>query len=296
MRKIRLAKNLGFCLGVRRAVDIVEKTLLKSKHKVYSLGPVIHNPEVIKQLQKKSLRVITSLGNLKESATVILPSHGTPQHILNNARNKKLILIDVTCPYVLLVQKICHTLHSQGLKVIIIGDRNHPEIKTLKSIAKGACIIQNLKEVKEKIFSYKRIGIISQTTQSKDMFFNIVVSILKKNPQILEVRIFNTICLDTIRRQEETEKLAKKVKVLLVVGSRTSANTKRLLSIGRRINPKTYLVETKENHVFEHLKDAKNIGLISGASTPAWLVKEIMQKIKEDEKNDRNKVRTGTTL
>lgn len=288
MPSIKLAKNIGFCSGVRRAVNIVEETLAKSNapfaHSggVYSFGPVIHNPEVIRQLEQKNLRSVNSLTKVKPPATVILPSHGFPRHILNIAKKKKLSLIDVTCPYVSSVQKICRQLFQQGFKVIIIGDKKHPEIKALKDLAKGAHIIQNLKDIKENMFSSKRIGIISQTTQAKDVFLKFVTCIIRKNSQVKEVRIFNTICLDTVKRQEETKKLAKKVDALLVIGSHTSANTKRLFSIGRNLNKKTYLVETEDAPLSKLFRRTDNIGLISGASTPDWLVNRIMKKIKLD--------------
>jgi 4-hydroxy-3-methylbut-2-enyl diphosphate reductase len=189
MRGIKLAKNIGFCSGVRRAIDIVEEALTKSKSKVYSLGPVIHNPEVIQRLEKKNLCSVNSLDNLKELSTLILPSHGTPHKILNAARKKNLKLIDVTCPYVSLVQKICGMLHKQGLEVVIVGDRKHPEIKALLDLAAGAHTIDKIKEVKENIFSHKKIGIISQTTQTREMFFAVVSRILQKNPKISQVHI-----------------------------------------------------------------------------------------------------------
>ena len=281
MRRIKLAKNIGFCSGVKRAVNIVEKTLSKSKSKVYSLGPIIHNPQVIKQLEKRNLQITGSLNQIEDSSLVILPSHGSPRHILNIAKKKNLRLIDVTCPYVTFVQKICNTLYKQGLKVIIIGDRRHPEVKALRDLAYGAEIIEKLQDIKENEFSYQRIGIISQTTQAAEIFFKAVSKILEKNPRVKEVHIFNTICLDTIKRQEEVKKLAGEVDALLIIGSSTSANTKRLFSISRKINKRAYLVEAEGAPLNKKLINAKTIGLISGASTPDWLVKKIIQKIRK---------------
>jgi len=284
MQGIKLAKNIGFCSGVRRAIDIVEETLIKSKGKIYSLGAVIHNPEVIRQLERKNLRVVNSLDNLEESDILILPSHGTPRNILNTAKKKNLKLIDVTCPYVSLVQKTCSMLARKNLEVVIVGERRHPEIKALLDLAPGAHTIEKIKDIKQNAFSYKKIGIISQTTQTKEMFFDVVSKILQKNPKVEEVHIFNTICLDTVRRQDEVKKLADGVDVLLVIGSRLSANTKRLLSIGQKINKKTYLVEDEAAPLDKILKNADKIGLISGASTPQWLVKKIVRKIKNSRK------------
>ena len=281
MLSVKLAKNIGFCSGVRRAVNIVEETLIQSNGKVYSLGPVIHNPEVIKQLQNKNLCIVNFLDNLEDSSTLILPSHGSPRNTLNAAKKKKLRLIDVTCPNVSLLQKICDMLHKQGLEVIIVGDRKHPEIRALLDLAPGAHTIEKIKDIKENVFSYKKIGIISQTTQTKDVFFAVVSKILQKNPLVKEVHVYNTICLDTVHRQDEVKKLASCVDALLVIGSGHSANTKRLLHIGRNINKRTYLVENEKANLDKILKNANKIGLISGASTPQWLVKEIIKKIRE---------------
>ena len=279
MLSIKLAKNIGFCSGVKRAINIVEEALSQSTNKVYSFGPVIHNPEVIKRLKKRNLRIVNSLDNIEASSTVILPSHGSPRHLLNTAKKRNLRLIDVTCPYVSSVQKICNMLYRQGFKVIIIGDRKHPEIKALIDLAPNACIVEGMNDIEENKFSHQRIGIISQTTQARDLFFKMVSKILQKNPWIKEAHIFNTICLDTSKRQEETKKLAGDVNVLLVIGSSLSANTKRLLYLGRKINKKTYLVQTKDVLLQKLLKNAKKVGLISGASTPDWLVKEIIKKL-----------------
>lgn len=280
MHRIKLAKNIGFCSGVKRAINIVEDTLTKNKGRVYSLGAVIHNPEVIKQLEKKNLCAVTALDKLEEPSTLILPSHGTARQVLNTLKEKNIRLVDVTCPYVSLVQKTCSMLYNQGLKVVIVGDRKHPEIKALLDLAPGAQTIERIKDIKKNMFSYKKIGIISQTTQKKEMFFEVVNKILQENPKLLEAHVYNTICLDTIKRQDEIKKLAKSVDVLLVVGSHLSANTKRLFSLGRKINKRTYLVENSDANLGKALRDSNTVGLISGASTPVGLVKDIVKKIK----------------
>jgi 4-hydroxy-3-methylbut-2-enyl diphosphate reductase len=281
MLSIRLAKHIGFCSGVRRAINIAEETLSKYKSKVYSLGPIIHNPEVIKHLQEKGLHITNNLDNIEPNSCVILPSHGSPHHIFDVIKKKKLKYIDVTCPYVSSVHKICRSLHKQGFKIVIIGDRKHPEIRAIMDFAPGACVISKIEDVPEGKLSHDKIGIISQTTQSRDLFLEIVSCILRKNPLVKEVCVFNTICLDTAARQEEVKKLAQDVDVLLIIGSHLSANTKRLLSIGSKINRRTYLVESKDTPLSNLLKNAKIIGLISGASAPDWLAKEISNAVKK---------------
>ncbi len=281
MFEIKLAKSIGFCSGVRRAIDIVEKTLNSHKGKVYSYGSIIHNPLVIRRLEKKNLFTVNSFNDVEDSSVVILPSHGSPRFILNAAKKKRLKLVDVICPYVSSVHKICESLYKEKFKVVIIGDKTHPEVKALMDLAPGARIIEKINDIKENEFSYKKIGIISQTTQAKDKFFRIVGKILEKNHNVREVHIFNTICLDTSNRQEEVKRLAGVVDTLLVIGSRTSANTKRLLQLGRKVNKKTFLVEHDNAVSDKILKGARNIGIISGASAPQWLVKAIVKKIKE---------------
>ncbi len=284
MLRIKLAKSLGFCSGVSRAIDIAEKTLNKEKGKVYSLGSIIHNHEEIRRLRQKGFISVKSLDEVEASSCVILPSHGTPRHIIDAGRKKNLKFIDVTCPYVSHVQKICKKLFIDKFTVIIIGDSHHPEVKALIDLAPGAIIIESSKDIGVNQFSNKKIGIISQTTQSKEKFFNIVSLILKRNQDMQKAHIFNTICLDTSHRQEEVKNLARAVDRLVVIGSRTSANTKRLLALGRRVNSKTFLAEKDNEALINNLKGALNIGVISGASAPRWLVDRIIKKIKESRK------------
>ncbi len=284
MLRIKLAKSLGFCSGVSRAINIAENILNQEKGKIYSLGSIIHNHEEINRLRKKGLINVKSLDEVENSSCVILPSHGSPRYIIDAARKKNLKLIDVTCPYVSYVHKICKNLYTDKFIVIIIGDRHHPEVKALIDLAPGAIIIESQKDILVNRFSAKKVGIISQTTQSKEKFFNIVGLILKKNHNIQEVHIFNTICLDTSRRQEEVKELARAVDRLVVIGSRTSANTKRLLALGRRVNKKTILAEKDNAALLDDLEGATDIGIISGASAPRWLVDSIIKKIRERKK------------
>jgi len=284
MLSVKLSKTIGFCSGVKRAIGIIEDTLSKSKNKIYSLGAVIHNPLVIKHLKEKGLVVVESLTDIPSGSTVILPSHGTPRCILNSSKKRRLNFIDVICPYVSKLQITCQNLYSQGYTIVIIGDKRHPEVMALKEIASGAYVIEKASDVSKNVFSHKKIGIIAQTTQSRDTFFKLISLILDKNPLVKEVHIFNTICRDTSNRQEEVKRIAGRVDVMLVVGSRISANTKRLLSIGLRGNKNTYLIESEDQVSNNILKGAKKVGLISGASAPEWLVRKIVKKIKNHKK------------
>ncbi len=280
MVRIRRARHIGFCNGVRRAIDIAERTLERKKGKVYSLGPIIHNPDVIATLAAKGLVTVHSIDEVEAGSTLILPSHGSPRSVIEAGRRKELELVDVTCPYVSSVHAICRRLYENGAKVVIIGDREHPEIRALSDLAPSAVIVDSRERVPAGGFRGEKVGVISQTTQSREKFSTLASAILENNPDCRELHIYNTICLDTTMRQEEVTRLAGEVDALLVIGSKTSANTKRLLHLGRKVNPKTFLVE-REHQVVPRILEGNTIGIISGASAPTWLVISIVKRIKQ---------------
>jgi (E)-4-hydroxy-3-methyl-but-2-enyl pyrophosphate reductase len=281
--RIKRAKHIGFCAGVKRAISITEKTLAKSRAQVYSLGSIIHNAQVMARLQSQNLKPIDSPAKATKGSILILPSHGSPHRVRVEAKKRGLSLIDVMCPYVASVHAICSRIRKNGMKVVIIGDKDHPEVRALADLAPDAFIISDSGTINENVFSGADVGIISQTTQSREKFFALVGEVLAKNPRVRSIHIYNTICLDTSCRQEEVKELARSVDRLLVIGSRTSANTKRLYNIGRRINRKTYLVESADSPVFSKLGRGGTVGIISGASAPDWLVKQIVAQLKSRE-------------
>ncbi|MCU0651287.1 MAG: 4-hydroxy-3-methylbut-2-enyl diphosphate reductase [Candidatus Omnitrophica bacterium] len=278
--RIKLARHIGFCAGVRRAVSITEKTLKNARGPVYSLGSIIHNAQVMARLKSENLRPVDCASNVPSGSILILPSHGSPQKIRAVAKKRRIKLVDVMCPYVASVHAICNRIRKEGMKVVIVGDKDHPEVRALADLAPDAFIVSECSDIKKNVFSGSDVGIISQTTQSREKFIAVVNELLLKNPLVRSLHIYNTICLDTSCRQEEVKELAGSVDCLLVIGSRTSANTNRLFNIGRRINPRTYLVESSESKVFASIRKSGSVGIISGASAPDWLVKQIIKKIK----------------
>lgn len=264
--QIKVATHSGFCFGVKRAIKIAEKSLADTRHgnKIYSLGAIIHNPQVVERLSQKGLRVIKDIRGIKQGA-VIVSSHGAPIEMLEKIRKKKLKLIDATCPFVKYAQDIVKDLKAKGYKVIIIGDKKHPEVKALLSLA-------GKKENKEKT------GIISQTTQSMSNYIKGIADAL--NEGFSEVRIFNTICKDTSRRQALTRRLLKECDVMIVVGGKNSANTRRLWQICKESGVNTYHIETPDELKRSYFKNKKCAGIVSGASTPDSIVKKVAQKIK----------------
>jgi len=274
---IKLSKKIGFCFGVKRAVKIAEDTLNgKNSHKVYSLGPIIHNPQVVGRLSQKGLVIARNLSEAKKG-TLIIRSHGMLPSLIKQAR-KRLKLIDTTCPFVKRAQKLASTLREEGYQVIIVGDKNHPEVKTLVECSgRGAVVMENKKQAKSKKISSQKVAVVAQTTQSVDNFNEIVNELLKKG--IYELRIFDTICDDAARRQAEAEVLAKRVDGMVIVGGRMSANTRRLAEICRK-NTSVCHVETDNDLNPKWLKDKRRIGLASGASTPNWIITDVVKKIK----------------
>lgn len=276
--RVVLAKHIGFCSGVKRAVSIVEKLLKNKKKNIFCFGAVIHNQQVLEKLKEQGLKEVSSLKEIRPSAYLVLPSHGTTQDTIKLAKQKKLKIIDVTCPYVASVQNICKELNKVGYQILILGDKDHPEIKALLSIAPKAKVVKKASEIKSLDLD-TRLGVISQTTQSKENLLKLIEYLLSNKP-IKELRMFNTICLDSLSRQREVVELAKHNDAVLVIGSKISANTKRLFNISLKFNPHSYLIDgiSSLNPILKN--NFKSIGVISGASTPDWLVEEIIEKIK----------------
>ncbi len=270
--RIKLAKHTGFCAGVKRAISITERTLARSKREVYCLGAIIHNAQVMQKLKSRELTQVSSPADVPTGSVLILPSHGSPQYIRTAAKKRGITLIDVMCPYVASVHAICKKIRKDGMKLVIVGDKDHPEVRALVDLAPDASIISDSAQIEKDCFAGQDVGVISQTTQSREKFFALIGELLGKNPRLKSIHIFNTICLDTSCRQEEVRELAGSVDCLLVIGSKSSANTNRLYNIGRRINRRTYLVESADSPVFAKLGEKGVFGIISGASAPDWLV------------------------
>ncbi|MCM8781700.1 MAG: 4-hydroxy-3-methylbut-2-enyl diphosphate reductase [Candidatus Omnitrophica bacterium] len=276
--KVEVAGCSGFCFGVKRALRIVEEALKKNKGKqVYSFGPIIHNNQVVEELSRRGLRTIRKLDGINEGV-VVISSHGASPKIFEQVKTKGLTLIDATCPYVMSAQKIVKSLIEEGYSVLIFGDSNHPEVESLVGFADGkAIVVGQESELWKTPALSRRVGIVSQTTQSLKNYFEIISKMLKKG--FMEVRIFNTICTDTQKRQESAAQLAKLVDVMIIVGGKISANTKRLFDICSKICKNTYLVETVQELQSEWFKDKTKVGVASGASTPDWIIEGIKNEI-----------------
>lgn len=278
MIEIVKAKNAGYCYGVERALRLVEESLESSKKPILSLGPLIHNPQVVKELEEKGIKAVDSLDNVS-SGTVIIRSHGVKPQVLEEARKKKLDVIDATCPFVRKAQLVAAQLNQEGYTVVIVGEKTHPEVEGILAHAKNnAFVVESSREISKKILKgASRIGVVVQTTQSLEKFKRVVAKLLTFTS---ELKVFNTICNATRKRQDAARQLALQTDLVIVVGGKNSANTTRLFQICQKINPLTYHIESPDEVKRSWFKGIKKIGITAGASTPKHLIVEVERKIK----------------
>ncbi|MCL2144143.1 MAG: 4-hydroxy-3-methylbut-2-enyl diphosphate reductase [Endomicrobia bacterium] len=271
--KIKIADKSGFCFGVKRAISLAEKTADLHK-KVYTLGPIIHNPQEVERLDKQGIKTLKDAKTVK-SGIIILRTHGIPLLLHEELKKKKSIeIIDATCPFVKRAQDIVKDLSGKDETIVIIGERVHPEVAALVSYGNGKCIvIENIKEA-QNIKAEGDLNIVSQTTQTPENF-NAIVKCLKKR---YKIKVFNTICKATFDRQQSAEKLAKTVDLMIVVGGKNSGNTTRLAEICSA-KTKTYHIEKADDLKKSWFKNKNIIGLTAGASTPNWIIQQVQRRI-----------------
>ncbi|MDY6786730.1 MAG: 4-hydroxy-3-methylbut-2-enyl diphosphate reductase [candidate division WOR-3 bacterium] len=284
MYRIITAEHSGFCFGVKRAINMIEEVSNRySGEDIYTLGPIIHNPQTVERMKKKGVKVLNTAEEISsiESGVVILRTHGIEKHILDMLEKKDVTLIDATCPFVRKAQDYVVHLNNEGFPIIIIGEPNHPEVKALKSqIAEKVLVIAGKDDVvKIKNLESGRVGIVSQTTQNYEDFkstINVLCDYFK------ELHIYNTICNATSLRQQAAVSLAKRADMMLIIGGYNSANTKRLYNLCRRIQERTYHIETIGNIEDSWFEDGiETIGIAAGASTPDWIIEDVKNYLKD---------------
>lgn len=277
--EIEKAAELGFCTGVRRAIDILEKAA-HELGPLQTLGPVVHNQQVVERLAKSGVKVAESLGQL-EGNIVAISSHGVSPKVLEEIKDRGLQIVDTTCPFVRRAQVAARKLAGAGFFVIIFGEGDHPEVEGVLGSApgKGLATLEPPKFDKPP----QRIGILSQTTQSFSGFAHFVSSFADSHLNLIsELRIVNTICDATRKRQQAALEVAKRVDLMLVVGSRHSANTQRLAEICSAI-VETYHIERAAEIEPSWLRNRQRIGVTAGASTPDEAIDEVMAKLKDEQ-------------
>ena len=271
--KIVTAKRAGFCFGVKRAVDIAFDAAKESGH-VYTLGPIIHNPQVIEKLKSEGVAPIQSIDNRKIK-TLIVRTHGVTKEISARLGNKSYTVIDATCPFVKKAQRFAGLLREEGYQVVIIGDREHPEVMGLMSYAGPDCIVINKEDPLPKLKS--RVGVVVQTTQPISVLKRFVAASID---QVKDLKVYNTICNSTALRLKETKRIAKGVGVVIVVGGKNSANTTQLAKFCISMSVPTYHIETAKEISKEWFRDVKKAGITAGASTPDWIIEEVADRIR----------------
>ncbi|MEO1928652.1 MAG: 4-hydroxy-3-methylbut-2-enyl diphosphate reductase [Nautiliaceae bacterium] len=272
---IEKAKSYGFCFGVKRAVEIAEN----SKNAV-TLGPLIHNPLEINRLAENyNVKYVDSLEDIDENVKrVIVRTHGIPKDKLEKLKSKSIEIIDATCPFVKKPQEIVEEMSSLGYDIVIFGDKNHPEIKGVMSYSVHNRVYVVLSEEELKNIKLKeKIATVAQTTRKINDYLKITDYLIRNHK---EVRVFNTICNATFENQDAVRELAKRADIMIIIGGKNSSNTKQLYNIASEYS-EAYLVESEEELKKEWFEGKKHCGISAGASTPEWLVKKIISKIKE---------------
>jgi 4-hydroxy-3-methylbut-2-en-1-yl diphosphate reductase len=273
--KLLIAKSAGFCFGVKRAMDIALEAVQRYPRHLYTLGPLIHNPQAVEALERLGVKVVDRMEEIPRG-TVIFRSHGVSSGDLKKARKRRLKIIDATCPIVKKAQFFAKFLHRHGYSLLIVGDSQHPEVEAIRSYIEGDVEVLNRVDAISRLGPWKKLGIIAQTTQSFSLFKEIVAVSLERSS---EVRVFNTICHATTIRQREAVEIARKVDCMVVVGGYNSGNTQRLVSICKEIQPHTHHIEEARELNKKWFSGKKKAGLTAGASTPHWMIRQVEDAI-----------------
>jgi (E)-4-hydroxy-3-methyl-but-2-enyl pyrophosphate reductase len=270
-----VADQAGVCFGVKRALDLVHAETARGV-KLSTLGPLIHNPQVVRDLEEKGVRVVKSVGEVHGGA-IVMPSHGVPREVRAAAEAANLDVIDATCPFVANVHRQVEKLAADGYLVVVVGDEGHSEVKAIRSAAGDeAVVVSSVEEAEKADWNGKRVGIVSQTTQTPERFAEIVGFIAARAK---EIAAFNTICYATHDRQSAARKLAPQVDAMFVVGGRNSANTNRLAEICREAGVPTYHIETACEIDSAWVSGMRTVGITAGASTPEWIIAEVKSRL-----------------
>lgn len=272
--RVIVANQAGVCFGVKRALDLVYSECERCAS-LSTLGPLIHNPQVVGALEAKGVRVVRRVEDA--DCAIVLPSHGVPYEVHQAAKDAGLNVIDATCPFVANVHRRVRSLAAKGFTVVVVGDSDHSEVKAILSAAgENAIVISCAEEVDNYDWSGKKVGIVSQTTQTGDHFGEVVGKIAANSAQVMA---YNTICYATHERQAAARELAPTVEAMFVVGGRNSANTNRLAEICESAGVPTYHIETASEIDPAWISGMEVVGLTAGASTPQWIIDEVKQKL-----------------
>lgn len=272
--KIELAENYGFCFGVKRAIKIAEENQNSATY-----GPLIHNSREIERLKNDfNVALEENLEAFQSGDTAVVRTHGITKNELRLLQERDVNVIDATCPYVTKPQQICEEMSNEGYDILIFGDKNHPEIKGVRSYASGnVYVVNNVAETKE-LTLREKVACVAQTTRKIADYLEIVNYLI---PLHKEVRTFNTICNATFENQDAVRKLAARSDVMIIIGGKNSSNTKQLHSISESLCKDSYHIESSDDIEEKWFEGKEMCGISAGASTPDWIIQDIIQKIEQ---------------
>lgn len=261
--RVEVARHAGVCYGVERALKLAVEAAATGRP-VHTLGPLIHNPQAVEGLRERGVEVAGCVEEAPDGILVIR-SHGVDPALIEQARDAGLDVVDATCPFVLSAQQAAAQLKADGYTVVIVGEADHPEVESIVAHAGGdATVVEEVGDIPARLGS-RKVGIVVQTTQTLERLNQVVEALL---PRVSELKVLNTICSATGKRQQSAEELARSVDVVVVVGGHNSGNTTRLVEICRAVNPRVHHVETADELEPEWFAGAESVGVTAGASTP----------------------------
>ncbi|MDH7480137.1 MAG: 4-hydroxy-3-methylbut-2-enyl diphosphate reductase, partial [Syntrophomonadaceae bacterium] len=286
MPRIIRAPAAGFCSGVNRALRLAEEALSRTagEERVYALGPLVHNQAVIQRLESKGLKTVESLNEIppsEDKVRLVIRSHGAGPEILAEALRRGYEVIDGTCPLVKRVQRLVEQLRQEGYKIVILGESEHPEVVGIKAWSGEEALVVRDADEAEAVRDFKRLGLVAQTTQPLEKYQQVGSLLIKKAG---ELRAFNTVCSASRERQAAARELANQVDLMIVVGSRFSANTAQLVRVCSSTGTPTYLVEEAAQVELDWLGGVEKLGVTAGASTPEWIIEEVINRMSEMER------------
>ncbi len=273
---VLLADPTGFCFGVRRAIEALEKAL-EEHGRLYSLGSPIHNPQEVARLQKKGLEVVEKPSEVPAGEVVFIRAHGVAPQVEKVLLEKGCRVLDGTCPFVRKARERGEFLVNEGYEVFLVGDPDHPEVQGMRGyLGGGARVVGDAGDIRNTEERFTKCGVVCQTTQKGSTLAGVVAALVPKSG---ELRVFNTICHATTERQESVRRLARQVDGIIVIGGRNSANTRKLVEIARSEGAETLWIEHSDEMVWGWLRGRQTIGVAAGASTPDWLIQKLRNKL-----------------
>ena len=281
---VTVAKSAGFCFGVKRAVNMVYEQIKNENLPIYTYGPIIHNDEVVKDMEEKGVRVIKSLDEFDTipKGIVIIRSHGISRYEHERLQNAGFKIMDATCPFVLKIHRLVEMHSSEGSHIIIIGNPDHPEVEGIRGwvIGDSVTIINSAEDARNfSLKSDKKVCIVSQTTFNYNKFQELVEIIMKKG---YDICVLNTICNATEERQTEAREISKKSEAMIVIGDKNSSNTQKLFEICKKECENTYYIQTSKGMDYNKLKSINNVGITAGASTPNNIIEEVSKNVRNE--------------